>query len=74
MKQYAIGFAAGIALCGVGSGAWVASASAQPAPQVECAWITVTKSNNSKWEEQISSWLAAGKTHFVTTPSGVCAY
>lgn len=54
----------------------VSTAQAQTPPTVVCTQVfnAAPGSANTKWESWIGEQLAAGRTHFVSHPVGVCAW
>lgn len=52
------------------------TAAAQTPRTAECKVVTATANPAlaEKWQEPMNAWLAAGKTVFVATPNGICAW
>ena len=75
-------FFSAIALTAVVSGTLVAGvtlsrpalAEAPPSPVCIQVFNATVPSTNAKWEAWIGEQVAAGRTHFVSHPVGVCAW
>lgn len=76
MNMYWKGVASSLVVIGLGLLVWGATARANDVRRAECVGVMSMspKSMVQQYESTMNRWLAEGKTEFVSTPAGICAY